>query len=113
GLGGLLIFAVVAFTALSRIQVNGPLYRQIALNNDLVADYVPPAGSLLPAAAGGLAMNDATDPAEVRQYDSLLRAAGKDFERLHDSYMQRVASGPLREALQDAYTPGHRFFEVA
>jgi len=112
GLGGLLIFAAVAFTALSRIQVNGPLYQQIALNNDLVADYVAPAGSLLPAAGWGLAMNDSSDPEEIRRYDSLLRAAGQDFERLHDSYMRRLAPGTLREAMQDAYEPGHRFFEI-
>ena len=113
GLGGLLIFAAVAFTALLRTQVNGPLYQHIALNTDLVADYVPPSGSLLPAAAWGLAMNDTSDPQEVQRYDRLLRAASKDFESVHDGYMQRLPPGSLRDALQAAYEPGHSFFQVA
>lgn len=48
---GLLVFGVVSFITLNHVKVNGPLYELMAMDKDVVADYVPPSQSLLTALA--------------------------------------------------------------
>ena len=114
GFGGLLIFAAVAFTALLRLEVNGPLYRQISLGKDLVSDYVPPPQSLLPAALYCSMMNDTSDPAELQRYLSLFRAAKNNLETLHADYMRRMPEGTLKAMMRGvAYETAERYFQIA
>lgn len=39
---GLLILSITAFSVIGKVKVNGPVYRQIVQNKDLVADILPP-----------------------------------------------------------------------
>ena len=114
GFGGLLIFAAVAFGALLRIRVNGPVYRQISLGKDLVSDYVPPPQSLLPAALYCSLMNDTVDPAELQRYLVLFGAAERDLEALHADYMRRMPEGTLKDMMRGvAYETAEQYFRIA
>ena len=114
GAGGLLIFAAVAFAALLRIEVNGPVYQQIALSKDLVSDYVPPSENLLPAALYCSMMIDTSDPVELQRYLGLFRAAEADFEALHVDHMRRVPEGTLKNMMRGtAYASAERYFQIA
>ena len=41
-LGGLGVFAVVAFSTLNRVKINGDMYNAIISKKDLLADILPP-----------------------------------------------------------------------
>jgi len=62
GLAGLVVFAGVAFAAMAEIEVNGPIYRQISLTQQIVTDYVPPPENLLEVALICNVINNLSDP---------------------------------------------------
>ena len=109
-----MVFAAVAFMALTEIEVNGPIYRKISLSQDLVSDYVPPSESLLQAALICNMMTDTSDPSEIRRYIDRLRAAQHDFESRHVDYMHRVPEGDLKDMMRGtAYQTAEEYFQIA
>ena len=111
---GFVSLAGVAFLALFRIEVNGPIYRRISLNESLVADYVPPSQSLLQVALICERINQTSDPKEQQAYIEQFRAAHKSFEEEHQDYMQRVPEGELRAMMRGtAYETAQQYFQIA
>ena len=39
---GLILFGLMSFYAMSKIKVNGPIYKNIVQGKDLIADILPP-----------------------------------------------------------------------
>lgn len=114
GFCGLAIFATVAFTALLRIEVNGPVYQRISLSKDLVSDYVPPSESLLQVALICGMMNETSDAAELQHYLGLFRASEQNFEQQHTDYMRRVPEGKLKDMMRGtAYKTAEQYFQIA
>ena len=114
GICGLLVFAAVAFTALSQIEVNGPLYRTISLSSDLIADYVPPSESLLQPALLCAKLTDAPDQDSRRRYAEQLKAFQSEFDRKHADYMTRVPEGDLKAMMRgEAYETAQEYFRLS
>jgi signal transduction histidine kinase len=113
GLAGGGIFAAVAFAALFRIEINGPIYQRIALSKDIVSDYVPPSESLLPEALICVQMNLANDPAQREKYRSDFAAAREDLEKTYADYMRRMPEGPLKERMRGvAHQTAEEYFRI-
>src|SRR5271170_423308 len=111
---GLVVFAVVAFTTLSKVKVSGPLYELITADKDVVADYVPPTQSLLTAEAYCVKMEESSDQATRQHYLDLFKGEQKDFEEGHAVWMHRLPEGKLRQLMAaTAYTAGHEYLEIA
>jgi PAS domain-containing protein len=114
GIFGLLIFGVVAFTALFQIEVNGPLYRAISLSNNLIADYVPPSESLLQPARICAEITDAPDQASRLRYEEILKSFEREYNRQYESYMVRVPEGNLKGMMRgDAHDTALEYFQFA
>jgi diguanylate cyclase (GGDEF)-like protein/PAS domain S-box-containing protein len=114
GACGLLIFAGVSFTALLQIRVNGPLYRTIALSNDLIADYVPPSESLLEPALICAKLADAPDRQSRQLYEQKLKAFQRDYDSTYTSYMARVPEGTLKTMMRgEAHETAQAYFRLA
>jgi len=114
GFGGLILFALMAFTTLRRIEVNGPLYEQITLSRDVVANYVPPSESLLQAALICNMMDDTSDPALLRSYRDMFQAARESFERQHAIYVRIMPEGPLKDMMmRTAYVTAEQYLQLA
>ena len=108
------MFAAVAFAALLRIEVNGPIYQRISLSKDLISAYVPPSASLLQEALICGMMGQASDPAELQRYDDQFDAAQKDFETQHADYMRRLPEGRLKDLMRGtAYQSAEEYFQIA
>src|SRR5262245_20325525 len=108
------MFAAVAFAALLRIKVNGPIYQQVALNKDLISAYVPPSESLLQEALICSMMGQASDPAELQKYNDQFDAAQRDFETQHAEYLRRVPEGRLKDLMRGpAYQSAEEYFQIA
>jgi PAS domain S-box-containing protein len=114
GFGALVIFASLAFTALLRVEINGPVYRQISLSKDLVSDYVPPSESLLEAVLICSLMNEGHGPAEFEHDLRLFQAAQNKFEKQYADYMQRLPEGKLKAMMRGtAYQTAQQYFQIA
>jgi signal transduction histidine kinase/PAS domain-containing protein len=114
GICGLLIFGAVACAALFQIQVNGPLYRTISLNNDLIADYVPPSQSLLQPALICAKLTAAPDQESSLRYAERIKAFQREFDRDYADYMLRVPEGKLKSMMRgQAHETAQEYFRFA
>lgn len=59
------IFAMVAWRTLDQVRVNGPLYNEIILGNELIADILPPPQYIIESYLLTLQLAEETDPAEI------------------------------------------------
>jgi len=73
--------------ALSQLKVNGPVYRQIVLGKDLIADILPPPEYVIESyLEATLALND---PASLEQHRARLKQLHKEYDDRH-AYWQQV-----------------------
>jgi signal transduction histidine kinase len=114
GLAGIVIFAAVAFAALRQIEVNGPIYRQIALRQQIVSDYVPPPESLLEIALICNTINSLSDPLEIHRYLDEFQLAQHQFETKFADYMRRMPQGRLKDMMRGtAYVAAEQYLQIA
>jgi len=73
------------------------LYKCITLANDVVADYVPPPQSLLPAQT--LCMEMEEDPINAKKHVEQFKDFQKQFEIGHSEYLRVLPVGKLRDAV--------------
>ncbi|MGE5159781.1 MAG: methyl-accepting chemotaxis protein [Gemmatimonas sp.] len=106
--------AAVVFTgiyALADLKVGGPLYDQIKLGNDLVADILPPPEYVIEAyLETTLALNN---PAELETHRSRLAQLKKDYDERRD-YWARSDLAPALKArlIEDSNRQVQRFWTV-
>jgi methyl-accepting chemotaxis protein len=100
---GLLIaggFAAVLVTnslALSELKVGGPLYRQIVLGKDLIADILPPPEYVIESyLEATLAVKN---PGELAQHRDRLAQLKKDYDLRHDYWLTADYNADLRDKL--------------
>jgi methyl-accepting chemotaxis protein len=92
---GLLTFGSVALATLGKIQIDGDLYKEIKLGQDILADYVPPPEGIAYVVTILVSMEEAPDRATIEQNVQTFRQARKDFEERHAYYMKTVPEGRL------------------
>ncbi|MFI5118036.1 MAG: methyl-accepting chemotaxis protein [Terriglobales bacterium] len=110
---GLLVFAVVTFATLSKVEVGSPIYEQIVMTKDVNADFVPPSQSLAVAVVHAVKMEEAPDPATTQHFLSLLREDKKNFEEGHANWMRRLPDGKLKELVGGtAYSTAQEWFQI-
>jgi signal transduction histidine kinase len=114
GLAGLVVFAGVAFAAFIEIEVNGPIYRQISLSQEIVTDYVPPPENLLEVALICSLINNLSDPLELQRYLDKFQVAQRQFETRFADYQHRVPGGKLKDMMSGtAYRTAVQYLQMA
>ena len=114
GACGLLLFAIVSFTTLFQIEVNGPLYKNIRLSHSLIADYVAPSESLLEPAMLCAKLVDAPDQESRGLYEKRLEDFQREYDLTYVSYMARVPEGPLKAMMRgEAHETAQEYFKLA
>ena len=104
--------AAVVFTgiyALSDVKVGGPLYTQIKLGNDLVADILPPPEYVIESyLEATLALNN---PSELDVRRSRLTQLKKEYDERHDFWQKSDLEPALKTRLiQDSHREVQRFY---
>jgi methyl-accepting chemotaxis protein len=104
--------AAVVFTgiyALSDVKVGGPLYTQIKLGNDLVADILPPPEYVIESyLEATLALNN---PSELDARRSRLTQLKKEYDERHDFWQKSDLEPALKTRLiQDSHREVQRFY---
>src|SRR5690242_18856497 len=107
--------AAVVFTgiyALSDVKVGGPLYSQIKLGNDLIADILPPPEYVIESyLEATLALND---PSSLEQRRARLKQLHKEYDDRHAFWKQLEDFDPVNKQwiVEESYTHVSRFWNV-
>ncbi len=110
---GVVLFALLAFRALDRLRVNGPLYGEIVMGKDLVADILPPPAYIIEAYLTVHRLLDEPDTAAQRVLIERGRVLTADFESRQTFWAaQPLPAGLRRGLLERAAAPARAFFAL-
>src|SRR5690349_17153047 len=101
-----------AVSALSELKVNGPIYRQIVLGKDLIADILPPPEYVIESyLEATLALND---PSSLEQRRARLKQLHKEYDDRHAFWKQLEDFDPVNKQwiVEESYTHVSRFWNV-
>ncbi|WP_374310825.1 methyl-accepting chemotaxis protein [Dongia sp.] len=98
--GGFAAILVTNSLALSELKVGGPLYRQIVLGKDLIADILPPPEYVLESyLEATLAVKN---PGELAAHRERLAQLRKDYDARHEYWLTADYNPGLRDKLTQA-----------
>ena len=103
---GFLVSVAFSFSTLNHVKVNGPIYKDIVQQKDLLADILPPPEYLVETYLVALQMAG-PDKAKLPALADKARALAKDFEDRHQYWLKELPDGQAKTLLVDtAYRPG-------
>ncbi|MBI5965022.1 MAG: GAF domain-containing protein [Chloroflexi bacterium] len=114
-------FAAFAFYTMSTVQVNGPLYKQLTQNQELVADILPPPAYIIESYLTTSLLLEAAKEGDTASVDSLIEkipALQNEYKERHTYWVEtltseEIANNDIKQALLvDSYLPAQDFFEV-
>ena len=101
-------------SAMERTKVGGPIYKEIVMGKDLVADILPPPLYVLEAYLTTKQMQTAKNTAELDQYAAKLKSLASDFETRYTVWKDSLPEGKMKDQLlNDAATPARAFLKLA
>ena len=107
----MLLVAGALLVATRPILVNGPVYRGIKSNQDLVADMLPPPEYIIETYLTSFQLLHETDPALRDTLVAKCRSLHREYEDGHRRWQQSLDQGEMATAmLKDSYDPAIRFF---
>ena len=121
------IIVVLGFVALfwvghiniTKVMVNGPIYKQLAGDKDLIADILPPSQFIVEPYLVVCQMNGAKTPEALKDLNTELQNLEKQYRDGHAAWTQKMSLNALgneavvaRELLQDSYRPAESFFQI-
>ncbi|MEJ5384264.1 MAG: methyl-accepting chemotaxis protein [Fimbriimonadales bacterium] len=117
GLALFAMFAIVAWTTLNTVKVNGPLYQHIISDEELISDISPPPTYIIEARADIYrAMYLAQQKRDTRQVAWLTQQLEEHenvFEERHAHWRKALSNdGKWRVFLEDSYKPAKAYFAL-
>jgi methyl-accepting chemotaxis protein len=111
-LAGCLVNSIACFFSLSQLKVGGPVYRQVMLGKDLVADILPPPEYLIEAF---LEVNLARDDAAgLGGHEQRLVQLRQDYDARHAYWAAQPLDPGVRDILlKEADAPARKFWRLA
>jgi len=116
---GIVVLGWFAYAAVERSKVNGPLYKSIIQDKDVIADVLPPPEYLVESyliAHQLAAKTDVAAKTDKNEIDELIRHGNdlrREFEERQAHWTQALPPGEMRELmLTRAARPAREFFEI-
>jgi methyl-accepting chemotaxis protein len=107
------VFGLVSFDTLSAVQVNGPVYKGIIENKDLVADILPPPEYLVEAYLVVLQMLYEQDQAKLGALVQRSAKLREEYDTRHQYWLETLAPGVLKDTMVvQSYTPAKQFLDL-
>ncbi|WP_281185030.1 methyl-accepting chemotaxis protein [Trichlorobacter lovleyi] len=111
---GFILFALLAKTTIDVIKVSGPVYTEIVLDKDLVADILPPPEYIIEAYLVVLQALDTGQPDAAKGAGERLKVLKADYDARHLYWDKTLSPGPKRDLLlNESYKPAIEFFAKA
>ena len=109
---GYVLLGVFNQHTLQKVQINGPIYHQIELQKDLIADILPPPEYLVESWQVALEMLVA-NPSELPKLVQKSRQLRNEFEDRHQFWADNLPAGKLKTAMvENAWNPGMAFLNL-
>ncbi|HET6159955.1 MAG TPA: HAMP domain-containing methyl-accepting chemotaxis protein [Dongiaceae bacterium] len=98
-------------SALNQLKVNGPVYRQIVLGKDLIADILPPPEYVIESyLEATLALND---PASLEQHRARLKQLHKEYDDRHVYWQEQDFDSINKQLIvEESYVPVQQFWKL-
>ena len=108
----LAVFAWVAFSTLKTVQINGALYEQIMVDQDMIADTVPPLVSLLPIRLKVYVALFETNPDKRNELANGLMQARGDFQKAYDDDFKEAPEGKIKSQLEKVHESAVQYLDI-
>lgn len=110
---GFVTFGIMCFCTLNAVKVNGPQYREIVQNKDLLADVLPPPAYIVESCLVIQLMPRATTPEAVAQLVERYTRLKAEFQTRLDFWAKTLPEGPAKQDLvSKARKPVDAFFAI-
>jgi methyl-accepting chemotaxis protein len=116
-LTGFILSSAVSMYGLRQVMVNGPLYQQIARDQELIADILPPPAYIIDAYANvlqlKLAIENGADEETVQRLLADSQRTRQDYEERLSYWRSVLPEGEIRQSLtEQAADPAREFFDI-
>lgn len=106
-------FGAITFRTVDQVKVNGPLYTNIVIGKDLIADILPPPEYILESYLTATQLVATTTPEEREPLEKKLTQLQKDFEDRQVYWKTNLPAGPMSDLLLvEACDPAREFFTL-
>ncbi len=110
-LAGLVTFGLVAYFTLNTVKVNGPHYKRVVENKDLLADVLPPPNYIVESFLTTKLMLDAKTPSELQELVKHYGRLKTDYATRQDYWRENLAEGSLKDEVNNrSRVPAEAFF---
>ena len=112
--GALAVFGFGALLTLETMKVNGPVYKEIVLCKDLIADILPPPEYILETHLMVNRLAVTADPKEVAALTSRIETLKAQYDDRHAFWLKELPAGAMKRILvEDSYRPAVDYYAVA
>ncbi len=109
----LIVFSVYTYVTINKIKVNGPLYQNIVLGKDLIADILPPPEYILESYLTLHQLTYATGEKQVNALIEKSKRLEEEYFSRHDFWINNLEEGELKNNfVEGSYKPAVEFFKV-
>ena len=110
---GLVVFGALSFSMNSALQVNGPLYTQIVMGKDLVADILPPPEYIIESYLVAYQLVGTTERSAMAPLVERLEQLEVEYNQRHEVWVSSLPEGPMKQALvEESFRPAKEFYRV-
>jgi methyl-accepting chemotaxis protein len=110
---GFASFAFLAYGTLNKVKINGKLYKEIAIGNELVADILPPPEYIIESYLTALQSLQETNPEALAKLIERGQALKKEYDERHEYWTKECPQGEMRRVLlEESYIPAKEFYEI-
>ncbi len=111
---GISIMYMFSYLAISRVKVNGPIYKTIINGKDIIADILPPPAYIIEAYLTSYQIASTKDSSEINRLAEKLKILHSDFDSRYSYWNKIIKDEKLKkEFLESAYKNGTDFFAIA
>jgi predicted glycosyltransferase len=105
-------YAGWSYKVLEELKVNGPLYNNIALGKDLIADILPPPEYIIESYLVVLKLSTMTDAKQQNEAIETLTRLKQDYDSRRDYWLQQAKDGFDTASLEQSSTMALSFYDL-
>ena len=107
-------FGAVALSSLSKLKVNGPLYKSIVQGKDLIADILPPPDYIIESYIVVFQMLDPNlDKKQLEALAEYGEEREEEYHVRHDFWVEDLSESNMKKIMiEDSYYPALKFYKI-
>jgi methyl-accepting chemotaxis protein len=105
-------FGLFSYSTVKLVEVNGPIYTQVAKGKDLLADVLPPDLYIVEARMALFEMSVETDQKKIAALVEEVADHHKKLDDCHAKWAQQLPNGPMKDALEKSYALASQWFDL-